>query len=126
MNRQNNEWFKTVFIRYLKKMWDRNALSLTKFVSVVFRSKERSIMTMECVQDIQLRGAVWVDSKPIEGLIERRILQMRKGQPLWVRDDEGDDFVTVENSRGCINIKKKAWENEYKRFFEYRHRDNDA
>jgi hypothetical protein len=111
------KWFKSVFLKHLK----RGKFSTTSFVSfftTMFRLDKRTIETRVCMEDVELRGAPWIDSKPVEGLINRRVLKMRKGQPIWLRIDTDEPFVTVENSRGCVNIAKGDWYAKYSSKFD--------
>ena len=87
----------------------------------MFRLNKRIIVTIKCIKDVELRGAVWIDSKPIEGLINRRVLTMRVGQVAWIRNDEDEPFITLENSRGCINIKRGDWNAKYSKSFSTGH-----
>ncbi len=112
----NAQWFDKVFLKYLRKAKPEKG-SLTDYFYQMFRLKERSIDTFICVADHELRGAVWVDAKPIPGLIDRRVLTMRKDQHAWIRYDEGETFITLENSRGCVNIPKSEWHRTYKKFY---------
>lgn len=110
------KWFKSVFLKHMKRGKAVRA-SFTSFFTIMFRLNKRYIETLECIEDVELRGALWVDSKPIEGLINRRVLKMRKGQPAWVRVDLDEPFVTLENSRGCVNILKGDWDAKYRTKF---------
>ena len=112
----NIEWFKKVFLRYLKRAKQERA-SFADFFTQMFRTKYRSIDTLICTADHELRGALWVDSKPIDGLIDRRVLTMRKGQRVWLRDDAEEPYVTLENSRGCVNVKKSDWNGKFARYY---------
>jgi hypothetical protein len=112
----NLDWFKSIFLKYLKRAKQERA-SFADFLTQLFRTKYRSIDTMECTQDHELRGALWVDSKPVEGLIDRRVLTMRKGQRVWLRDDAEEAFVTLENSRGVVNIRRTEWNYKYARYY---------
>jgi hypothetical protein len=112
----NLEWFKTVFLKHLKRAKAAKA-SFTEFVALMFRVRVRSIETLKCIADHELRGALWVDAKPVQGLIDRRVLTMRRGQAAWLRSDDGESFVTLENSRGVVNVPKSEWYRTYARYY---------
>lgn len=112
----NIEWFKQVFLKHMRRAKPERG-SFVDFFVQMFRLKERSIDTLVCTKDHELRGAVWKDAKPIEGLIERRVLMMKKGQHIWLREDEGENFVTLENSRGCVNILKADWYSKFRKYY---------
>lgn len=110
-------WFKRIFLKYLKRA-KLASQSVNSFLDSIFRVRQRTITTYKCIKDIELRGAVWVDSVPIDGYINRRVLQMRAGQPAWIREDDGESFITLENSRGVVNIEKSDWYKKFKQHFD--------
>jgi hypothetical protein len=109
-------WFKGIFLKYLKKA-KNDKHSYSDFFGSAFRLDERTITTFKCIQDVKLQGALWLDSKPIEGLVNRRVLNMRKGQTAWVRDDIDEPHVTLENKLGVVNIQRDKWHADFRRFF---------
>lgn len=110
------QWFKTIFLRYIRRA-KADYQSFSAFLSSIFRLNRRMIGTIKCISAVELRGSVWVDSKPIEGLINRKILKMRPGQHAWLRIDEDEPFVTLENKFGVVNIMKDKWNAEYRKSF---------
>lgn len=109
-------YFKQVFLKYLKR-GKLEKQSYEDFFAQAFRLDERTITTMKCTSDVKLRGSLWVDSVPIEGLIARRVLNMRKGQIAWVRDDKDEKYITLENKFGCVQIDRSEWYATYFKHF---------
>lgn len=120
----DKSWFKRVFLRYIYKGNPEDTTS--SYIEGIFRIQRRVIVTIKCVKDHTLKGSLWYGSTPVEGLLNNRIAQMRAGQVAWLRIDQDEPFVTIENSRGCFNILKSNWERDFKNCYEEANEDENG